>query len=187
MSLCWHSFYVFLPHTEVLLQQYKFIKPTCMCSHTQNCIELSLLSISSYGSAGSLRLSKCAIELVNTLHYEIQDGQLSFRGKRVLEVWFICLCIIHSELDSRVILKCCFKWVKVFYVVMNSLDVAMVYLESLLVWRLASAGPYSHRIHCFAIHTFILNDSAYSGSIGGSLPGPQCWGLKMPDNSQCES
>lgn len=35
---------------------------------------------------GSLKLSKCAVELVNTLRREIQDGQLSFRGKRVLEL-----------------------------------------------------------------------------------------------------
>lgn len=35
---------------------------------------------------GGLRLSKCAVELVNTLRREIQDGQLSFRGKRVLEL-----------------------------------------------------------------------------------------------------
>lgn len=35
---------------------------------------------------GGLRLSKCAVELVNTLLREIQDGQLSFQGKRVLEL-----------------------------------------------------------------------------------------------------
>lgn len=35
---------------------------------------------------GGLRLSKCSVELVNTLRREIQDGQLSFRGKRVLEL-----------------------------------------------------------------------------------------------------
>ncbi|MCO5595036.1 hypothetical protein L7F22_049073 [Adiantum nelumboides] len=35
---------------------------------------------------GGLRLSKCAVELVNILRREIQDGQLSFRGKRVLEL-----------------------------------------------------------------------------------------------------
>ncbi|KAH7422783.1 hypothetical protein KP509_12G025400 [Ceratopteris richardii] len=35
---------------------------------------------------GGLGLSKCAVQLVNTLRREIQDGQLSFRGKRVLEL-----------------------------------------------------------------------------------------------------
>lgn len=35
---------------------------------------------------GGLRLSGCAIDLVKTLRREIQDGRLSFRGKRVLEL-----------------------------------------------------------------------------------------------------
>lgn len=37
-------------------------------------------------SAGGLKLWECTIDLVETLRREIQDGQLSFRGKRVLEV-----------------------------------------------------------------------------------------------------
>ncbi|KAI5081647.1 hypothetical protein GOP47_0001390, partial [Adiantum capillus-veneris] len=45
----------------------------------------NLESIGGNFEAG-LRLSKCAVELVNTLRREIQDGQLSFRGKRVLEL-----------------------------------------------------------------------------------------------------
>ncbi|EFJ33389.1 hypothetical protein SELMODRAFT_84048, partial [Selaginella moellendorffii] len=35
---------------------------------------------------GGLKLSECATDLVDTLRREIQDGQLSFRGKRVLEL-----------------------------------------------------------------------------------------------------
>lgn len=35
---------------------------------------------------GGLKLWECAVDLVETLRREIQDGQLSFRGKRVLEV-----------------------------------------------------------------------------------------------------
>lgn len=35
---------------------------------------------------GGLKLWECTIDLVETLRREIQDGQLSFRGKRVLEV-----------------------------------------------------------------------------------------------------
>ncbi|XP_024517666.1 histidine protein methyltransferase 1 homolog isoform X1 [Selaginella moellendorffii] len=43
--------------------------------------DFSLLS-----SPGGLKLSECATDLVDTLRREIQDGQLSFRGKRVLEL-----------------------------------------------------------------------------------------------------
>eukprot|EP00249_Psilotum_nudum_P016423 c25817_g1_i5 orf=290-1420(-) len=35
---------------------------------------------------GGLKLWECAIDLLNTLRQEIQDGHLSFRGKRVLEL-----------------------------------------------------------------------------------------------------
>jgi predicted nicotinamide N-methyase len=35
---------------------------------------------------GGLKLWECAVDLVETLRREIQDGQLSFRGKRVLEL-----------------------------------------------------------------------------------------------------
>lgn len=37
-------------------------------------------------SAGSLKSWDSSIDLVNVLKHEIRDGQLSFRGKRVLEV-----------------------------------------------------------------------------------------------------
>lgn len=37
---------------------------------------------------GGYKLWDCSVDLVETLRREIQDGQLSFRGKRVLEVLF---------------------------------------------------------------------------------------------------
>lgn len=37
--------------------------------------------------AGSLRSWESSIDLVNVLKNEIRDGLLSFRGKRVLEVF----------------------------------------------------------------------------------------------------
>lgn len=44
------------------------------------------LEILSFPIAGSLKAWESSIDLVNTLKHEIRDGQLSFRGKRVLEV-----------------------------------------------------------------------------------------------------
>ena len=46
---------------------------------------------------GGLKLWECTIDLVETLRREIQDGQLSFRGKRVLEVSFKYLVEDHLE------------------------------------------------------------------------------------------
>eukprot|EP00250_Pteridium_aquilinum_P000884 c11065_g1_i1 orf=288-1379(+) len=65
---------------------------------------------------GGLRLSKCAVELINTLRREIQDGQLSFRGKRVLELgcghglpgFFACMkgaSVVHFQDISVEVLK----------------------------------------------------------------------------------
>ena len=41
-----------------------------------------------YG-AGSLKSWDSSFDLVNLLKHEIRDGQLSFRGKRVLEVFLV--------------------------------------------------------------------------------------------------
>lgn len=55
---------------------------------------------------GGLKLWECTIDLVEMLRREIQDGQLSFRGKRVLEVIFRYLngtsevlvqCLLQSD------------------------------------------------------------------------------------------
>lgn len=46
--------------------------------------------------AGYLKVWDSSVELVNVLKHEIRDGQLSFRGKRVLEVTspFYSCCLI---------------------------------------------------------------------------------------------
>lgn len=46
--------------------------------------------------AGSLKTWESSIDLVNILKHEIRDGQLSFRGKRILEVFLYNLLISHS-------------------------------------------------------------------------------------------
>ncbi|XP_024544691.1 histidine protein methyltransferase 1 homolog [Selaginella moellendorffii] len=66
---------------------------------------------------GGFKLWECAIDLVDTLRREIQDGQLSFRGKRVLEVGCghglpgILACIkgasvVHFQDFNAEVLKC---------------------------------------------------------------------------------
>lgn len=42
-----------------------------------------------FASAGSLKSWERSIDLVNVLKLEIRDGQLSFRGKKILEVMSI--------------------------------------------------------------------------------------------------
>jgi len=54
------------------------------------------------GFAGYLKSWDSSIDLVNVLKHEIRDGQLSFRGKRVLEVikFEKCLLLIIHALSS---------------------------------------------------------------------------------------
>lgn len=44
-----------------------------------------------FHNTGGLKLWECTIDLVETLRREIQDGQLSFRGKSVLEVFIVLI------------------------------------------------------------------------------------------------
>jgi hypothetical protein len=61
----------------------------------------SLWSCGCVNSTGGLKLWECTIDLVETLHGEIKDGQLSFEGKHVLEVWIS----VKKLLDLSILLK----------------------------------------------------------------------------------
>ncbi len=59
----------------------------------------SLWSCGCVNSTGGLKLWECTIDLVEALNEEIKDGQLSFEGKHVLEVWIYVkklLDFVHS-------------------------------------------------------------------------------------------
>jgi hypothetical protein len=81
-----------IANTDLVPGKYEGIIP--LMTHFYlifNCIQLlliySLWSCGCVNSTGGLKLWECTIDLVETLNGEIKDGQLSFEGKHVLEVW----------------------------------------------------------------------------------------------------
>lgn len=89
-NFCWKTF-----------QSCSYIGARAL-SYEDRKFETKVMNLSCF--TGFLKCWESSIDLVNVLKHEIRDGQLSFRGKRVLEViqWKV-IFTHHSSLISIVI------------------------------------------------------------------------------------